>query len=219
MKRKYTFFLFFCFLVINLSAQNFSKNAYLLSTFMNGKVVHKDGATSKALFNYNLVNKKILFKGENNEILELSNPNELSYINIGEMTFEHVSGQKFYEKISINDLDLYVYWQVQLLPEGKTGAYGVRDQTSSVHQLQTVYSYLSKTNTISTEDDFLAYSKNQYFLKINDKFKLFDSSKSLSKLFKGKEFEVERKLTEDKLNFENFEDVKKAIAICSQFVK
>ncbi len=217
MKSKYFAIITLFFIPLYLIAQENSNDRYLFEKFENGRAFFKNGSASHSIFNYDLVDQKILFK-DNNEILELADPSSIIYINIDGRTFEHIKNETFYEKISYDKTDLYINWKSTKISEGKNAGYGGKSQTSSVANITRV-NREGGTHKLKSGEEFNLQSNNTFYLKIDHKLKRFDSLNSFAKLFKRYEEQIKAGLKNENLDFRNIEDVKKAVQYCQQYVK
>lgn len=215
MKKKYNLFLLLILLPIIVSAQDLLKDGYLFDKFEDGKAILKNGQISKALFNYNTISEKLFFISDG-KILELANPDQVVLVNMDGRVFEHIKNSLFYERIKIGDEALYVRWRSVSLSKGKKGAYGQTSTTSSIDNINQISS-VGNVVKLKTDEEYNIVPRNLYYLKIGNKFKEFKSPDSLSKLFKGHEEEIKTYIKEQKLGFDNIEDVKKAVAFCEPF--
>lgn len=201
---------FLCLLSNNLCSQDESDYVYLFDDFQKGTAILKANQKSTNLFNYNIISGKMLFK-YNNNILELADPESISYIQIGDRIFEHARGQNFYEKVKIGNIDLYIYHKGNLISQGANTGYGIKSQTSAVDKINTITSLEGNVHKLNVDDSFNIRRKNTHYLKIEGKFKRFNSLNSFAKLFKGQEKEIQEKLENKKLDFSKTKDVIEAI--------
>ncbi|MBK5722731.1 hypothetical protein JGH11_17805 [Dysgonomonas sp. Marseille-P4677] len=217
MKKNYNLFLLLIIFPIFLLAQDSLGEGYLFDKFKDGKVIFKNGQISNAPFNYNTLSEKLLFMSDG-EMLELANPNQVVLVNIDNRIFEHIKDGLFYERIKVGDGALYVRWKSLSISKGKKGAYGVTSSTSSIDNINQISSS-GNVVKLKSDEEFRVTPRNQYFLKIANKFKEFNSADSLAKLFKGHEDEIKKYIKDAQLDFNKIEDLKKAIEFCGQYNK
>lgn len=213
----YFFLLLFSAISISSFSQKKENSTYLFNNFQPGTVIFKSGITSKSTFNYELVKGKIHFKN-NNEILELANPQLVKQINIGDHIFEYVKGDEFYEKISFENIDLYIKHKGTVISQGKNSGYGGRSQTASIDGINRINTATGKTVELKVDVDFSIKKRSTYYLKIDGKFKSFNSVNSLAKLFDDNQEQIKETLNNEKINFENTDDVIKAVKLCEQYL-
>ena len=68
---------------------------YAYNDFMIGIAYFKDGRCSKADFNYSVLYEEMHYKGADNEILAVSNGEEIGMIKIGDDTYVHTERKAF----------------------------------------------------------------------------------------------------------------------------
>ena len=213
MKAKIIFILL-CILPIFAMAQDKENEAYLFNKFEKGVALYKGGNQIQSFFNYDLISGKIVFK-DGNTVMELANPELFDQISVGDRVFKYIKGETFYEKVDINNLDLYIEWKSQLISQGKNVGYG-SSQSSAVNDV----SHLSQngsTYNLNSSEKFNLIPKNSYYVQLKGKYKRFNSAKSLAKLFKNHEDEILKYIDSEKIKFDSEEDIKKAVVFCSQF--
>lgn len=218
MKNVYLILSVFLFFSLHSFAQSEDQDPrFLFNKFEKGKVVFKKGGASLSMLNYNLLLSKFVFLSEDKAIMELGNPSLVSYIDINGRIFEQVKDSEFYEKMKADsaNLHLYVKWSSSLMSQNKKSGYGVNPNASSNSSSDVDYdghSFKSKVNK-----DIVLNAKNSFFIKLDGKFQKFNSADSLAKLFKSNETEIKKYLKDQKLNFKDIDDIKKAVEYCSQY--
>ncbi|MDU1904045.1 MAG: hypothetical protein E6772_04610 [Dysgonomonas sp.] len=208
------FLVLFFWFTGNLYSQDENNYLLLFDDFQQGVAMLKTNKKSTNLFNYELATGKVLFKNNDN-IMELADPESISFIKIGDRIFEHIKGRDFYEKINVGNTDLYIYHKGSLLSKGKNVGYGARSQTSSTEGINMITNSEGRVMKLNVDEDFEIKRKNIYYLKIDGKFKRFNSLSSFAKLFKGQESQIEESLKNERLNFNDTEDIIKAISIAN----
>lgn len=217
MRNKINFILFILFLPVLSFAQENPNSNYLFEKFQSGKVIFKNGSNATGNLNYDIVRETFVFR-ENNEILDLANPNSVAVVNINNRIFEHAKGDIFYERVNLdNDATLYIQWNNKLLSKGKKGAYGTVSQTTSIDNVSQITGPGGNVN-LSDTSEYTYKNNNTYYLKQKGKYKRFISSDSFSKLYKGHEQEVKDYLKSENINLKILDDVKKAVIHCAQYL-
>lgn len=218
MKNKYLLLsLFFSLFLVSLKLQAQEDNVYIFDEFKNGKVVYKNGAVVYAKLNYDPLNQRMLFLSpSDNSLLEIVNPSDISYINIEGRMFEQIKGNLFYERINYNDLILYIQWRSKAISEGKPSGYGTTSTTSAITSVS-VINKEGRTIPLNVSEKFNYKPDNFYYVKINNTQKRFSTPDSLAKLFKAHKKEIKKYIKENKLDFDNPEDIKSAVEYCSQY--
>ena len=218
MKNKYLILsLFFSLFFVSLELQAQEDNVYIFDEFKNGKAVYKNGAVVYAKLNYDPLNQRMLFLSpSDNALLEIVNPSDISYINIEGRMFEQIKGNLFYERINYNNFIFYIQWRYKAVSEGKPSGYGMTSTTSAITSVS-VINKEGRTIPLNVSEKFNYKPDNFYYIKINNTQKRFSSPDSLAKLFKVHKEEIKKYIKENKLDFDNPEDIKSAVEYCSQY--
>lgn len=218
MKNKYLLLsLFFSLFFVSLELQAQEDNVYIFDEFKNGKAVYKNGAVVYAKLNYDPLNQRMLFLSpSDNALLEIVNPSDISYINIEGRMFEQIKGNLFYERINYNNFIFYIQWRYKAVSEGKPSGYGMTSTTSAITSVS-VINKEGRTIPLNVSEKFNYKPDNFYYIKINNTQKRFSSPDSLAKLFKVHKEEIKKYIKENKLDFDNPEDIKSAVEYCSQY--
>ena len=218
MKNKYLLLsLFFSLFFVSLELQAQEDNVYIFDEFKNGKAVYKKGAVVYAKLNYDPLNQRMLFLSpSDNTLLEIVNPSDISYINIEGRMFEQIKGNLFYERINYNNFIFYIQWRYKAVSEGKPSGYGTTSTTSAITSVS-VINKEGRTIPLNVSEKFNYKPDNFYYIKINNTQKRFSSPDSLAKLFKVHKEEIKKYIKENKLDFDNPEDIKSAVEYCSQY--
>ncbi len=203
-----------CLFCAGIFAQDEGYRGYLFDNFEKGKVIYTKGGISKGDFNYDTLIERMLFITADSTVYELAEPSIINRVEIGDRIFEHVKNGLFYEQIVVGNMNLYVRRFSNLLSEGKPGAYGTKSNTVAV-ELIGQHASGGKFYKLRVDEDFKVKYNNSYFLKLKNKFQRFSSFDALVKLFKGHEAEIKDYVKVENLNFNNIEDIKKAVLFCS----
>lgn len=217
MKNKYYFLLLSIIFSVSMSAQKIQIK-YIFDEFRQGKLVHKRGDTHYAPFNYDIVDQRLMFMSADSTMLEIAEPEEVSFVNIDGRIFEHIKGTFFYERINLGNCIFYIQWKAKLISIGKKGAYGTTSNTSSISSINRISSN-GQMLELKVAEEFDLKPENRYFLKIKNSLKRFYSADTLAKLFKGHEEDIKKYIQENNLSFNNIENIKSAVEYCSQYME
>jgi hypothetical protein len=125
----------------------------------------------------------------------------------------------FYEKVNAgHDAFFYIRWHSTLLSNGKAGGYGTRSSTSAIDNIGQINGN-SGLYKLKVNEEYNATPHNSYFLKVRNSFKSFSSADTLAKLYKGHTEEIKEYAKAENIDFNNPEDVKKAVAYCATIGK
>lgn len=189
------------------------KEIFLFDSFQDGVINFIISPSTKAKINYGTVSEKIYFLDKDSTILELTNFRGVSTVQIADRTFEHIKEGILYEKIVAGDFSFYIRWRTKYRLGAKTGAYGMQTETSSITNYSSIYGQHSgETYHLKTNQQVKTSKNNEYYVKLNGKFKKFNSLNALAKLFKAHQDTIRKYIETEKLKFENIEDIQKAVA-------
>jgi len=199
-----------------LVAQEEGDNGYLFPDFMQGTVLFKNGGVEPAMLNYNYVTKLMLLKDNKDQILEFSDLSSIVAINIDNRVFIKGKNNAFYEQVPAGNGFYYIQWFGKTISQERAGAYGTYSSTSAV----TTYSTINSDNrVIQLKVGEKAKTKKNcnFCLKVKNNFKSFDSARTLGKLFKGHEAEIEKFAAEQKIDFSKAPDIERMVVFCEKF--
>jgi len=192
----------------SLFAQEEVGSGMLFPAFEKGTVIFKTGTRSSASLNYDMIRQQMLFLEADSTIKAIANSLDISVVIIGERRFLPVSSQgEFYEEVQAGKGSLFVKRKATLLSQGKAAAYGGYSQTSSTTSFSSWHDNAGNSVNLSVNEKFSLEIKCTYYLKIGNSYKSFFSAKSLGKLFKGHESEIEEYAKKQPVDFSKIEDV------------
>jgi hypothetical protein len=201
-------------------AQENLNNGLLFGKFMSGTVIYKNMTQVSALLNYNSVEEEMLFKTPDNSIMALDNPSSVAAIVIGNRRFVYAQKDAFYEEISAGkDNSFYILWKSKLISQGKGSAYGGRSGASAITNIGSHQGRGADYSRLNLDEKFETKTEQYFYLKINDKYKLFNSAKSLGKLFKGHEAEIEEFAKQQNTDFKKTSDIAEITEYCYSLSK
>jgi len=180
----------------------------ILPEFKKGTVYFKDGNNVNSILNYDGLTQEFLFNN-NGTILALGETVNVDSINIDNRIFIN-TGKKFYEKVRAGSGEYYINWTSKLIDVGKQGGYGGVSKTSATDSYTSTGHALDPlrfTQDTGYESDL----GTDYYLKIDNKYKRFSSAKSLAKLLKKEDKELENFAKTEKIDFKDPDDVKKLL--------
>jgi len=197
----------------SLFAQEEANSGMIFPKFEKGTVVFKNGVRSAALLNYNMMQEEMLFLDADSSILALANPSEVVVVIIGERRFVPTSSNSvFYEELQTGKGSFFVQRKARKLSEGKASAYGGYSQTSSIDSYSSYQSSSSgQVVKLTPNEKFRTKNECFFYLKPGNSYKKFFSAKTLGKLFKGHEMEIEKFAKEQSVDFSKIEDVTRIV--------
>lgn len=207
------------FLSLTVFCQTELDNGLLFPDFSLGEVHYKNGSVANAQLNYNTMEEELLFKDPNGEVMAVSEPQNIGFVVINERIFVHIKNDLFYEVVEQEDgLSFYIQWKSKPVSEGKGSAYGGRSQASSITNVGT-YRNRAGYRSLNLDEKFKVKVDCSYYLRISNSYKKINTVKSLTKLFKGHDSEIENYAKEQKIDFSKQEDIRKIVAFCSKLSK
>ncbi|MDR2293232.1 MAG: hypothetical protein LBE11_07145 [Prevotellaceae bacterium] len=194
-------------------AEQLPRNAvYIFPDFTEGTAFFKNGTVTTAKLNYNTLTEEMQFVDDKENIMAISNPQDIDYIIINKKVFYYVSGKSFGELLTYND-------EIKFLTKRKTtlaysqakGAYGQSNTTFSVTSVVPTRQYdigILRDLTFNIIDEFL--------LERNKKFNKISGVKSFIKIFPQYKDEINQFVESNKTNFKNEKDLIKLTNYCTQ---
>ena len=182
--------------------------------FTQGIVFFRDGTTSYALLDYNLLNGEIQFIAPKGDTLAVANEATTKYITINKDTF-------FYDKLFVQlvtgnaNAKLAKKETLAIGDIKKIGAYDQATSTSSITTISSVNSNGRVTNLTEQKEVTLSKKITYY---IGDTYNHFlpASKKNIVKLFGQKQRAIEQYLKDNKTAFDKEEDLKSLIVFLAE---
>lgn len=194
-----------------------SNPRFLFDRFEKGVVIYSNGSpATESLFNYDTLTEKLLFMLPDSSMMELDMPGIISEVKIGDRLFEQVNRNAFYEKAEAGENILYIRWKSKLPVIKKEGPYGMISETGAIDNIDQI-AFMGSLYDFNKKKDLPLISVNIYYLKVKNKFKRFDSFNGLAKIIKSQQEEIKTCIKEKSLDFNNREDVKRALEECILF--
>jgi len=222
---RFSTLLFLLLLPFTLFGQEvFLSNGFIFPDFKMGTVVFNNGSLVAAPLNYNCFKNEMIFKNQDSTVMTLADPSAIKVIKIGERFFVYSGLGAFYEEIQAGDTFFYIQWRQQQFEDGKlvdnggySGASALSGGLANVGVINGQgagnYANLRLDMKYDVKDD------NLYFIKVKERYRSFNSAKTLSKFFKGHELEIDAFAKEQNINFIKPADIGKIVEFCSKLAK
>jgi hypothetical protein len=179
---------------------------YVLPDFTAGIVIFKDGRTANGPLNISTITQKLLFISPEGEIQVAYNQNTIDRVSVKGRSFVQTN-QGFVELLDmVDDVILGCVKRVKFLESEKKGAFGTSSQTSSVTSISSITADGQIYELAQNVKTPYIYSVTPY-LGRNGKFS-YATKKYMLRCFPSKKNEIEAYLKENKVDFENLEDVR-----------
>ena len=196
----------------SLFAQEESGDGKLFPQFEKGTVFSKKGGQTSASLNYDMIRQQMLFLTSDGTEMTFADPLDIIVVKIGERRFLPASPRGvFYEEIQVGEGSFFVQRIAFYLSEGKAAAYGGYSQTQSSTSYGSIQSKEGYVEKLKSGDKFKMVTNSVYYLQSGSKYKKFNSAKTLGKLFKGHESEIETFADRESVNFRKPEDVARIV--------
>ncbi|MCK9626475.1 MAG: hypothetical protein M0R23_08475 [Bacteroidales bacterium] len=225
--KKFIFYILFFFLGIQCFSQEIRHNVkddlaeyildsvkYVMKDFSDGNVIFQNGEMSKGLLNICVIDQTLRFLSPEGEILKVNNENTVSSVSIKGRSF--LKNRSLYIELleMSDDIVLGVARKITFLEQEKEGAYGKASPTTSVSTMTT---YSDGGRTVNLGEDIVTpfrYKEIPYLYK-NGIFYVA-KKKYFQKFFPEKKKKIESYINENKVNFDEMEDVKALFLFLSQ---
>jgi len=209
---RFYFYLFALCSFNSLFAQEVSGDGRLFPQFEKGTVFLKNGVHASVSLNYDMVQEQMLFLAPDSTEMKIANPLDVAVVKIGERRFLPASSKDiFYEEIPAGEGSFFVQRIAFYLSEGKAAAYGGYSQTSSVTSYGSIQSENEGIVKLKPGDKFRLVTQYVYYLQSGNKYKKFNSAKTLGKLFKGHESEIQAFADRESIDFRTMEAVARIV--------
>ncbi|HVG16860.1 MAG TPA: hypothetical protein VM935_17950 [Chitinophagaceae bacterium] len=191
-----------------------TEDLFLYPRFIKGKVFFRDGTKAEAQLNYCSLGSEMHFIGPKGDTLVLAGEETVQLIQIDKDSFYYdkgyvrIIGGNNYLKLARKEL-----WIVT--DTKKVGAYNTSSNSSSITSY-TAYNEGGRTYDLVINEDMLLKKAEQYYF--GDKFNHFvlAGKQNLLALFPKKQGLIKTYLKENKIDFDNREDLGKLVRLLSE---
>lgn len=190
---------------------------YAYNDFMIGIAYFKDGRCSKADFNYSVLYEEMHYKGADNEILAVSNGEEIGMIKIGDDTYVHTERKAFAKMLlycETNEVMLCQQRRTHILKEdARFGAYGTSTETVAASLVQRT-EFNPNLIDLNAYRDLKYDIEDHYLFIIKDKVVTIRSKKAFEKAFPKLKNQIKEYLAENRVNFNKPDDIIRLTRVC-----
>ena len=185
--------------------------SFLFDKYEDAQVVLRAGGELKSKMNYNIVANKFYFVDpQDKQVKELANPGDILLIKIAVRTFSPYSNGAGIEMLPTKPV-VYVQYKASARKEAPVGAYGTRSETTAVQSYGSVMSN-GQSYQLQGEKMIVGNRHHIYWVKKDDKMKQFRNFKQFAKIYSKHRAEIEKYIGENKVNFENVDQI---VKLCS----
>ncbi|MCX6256013.1 MAG: hypothetical protein NTV31_16290 [Bacteroidia bacterium] len=188
---------------------------FLFPEFLSGKIDLKDGRDFDMILNYNIISEKITFI-QRGKILDLTNPGSVDTIYLGGKIFIPF-GKVFYEVLSEEPFILFVQHKGIVQEPLKTDSYGRVPETSSASSMN----YFKDGSDLKAllDRNFIIKKEDVYWVHMNESMQSFKDATQLVKIFPDIKSEIRLYIRQNKIKFENSDDILKLMNYCNSLIK
>lgn len=205
---------------VKQNEQELTNKMFQYNQFTPGQAIYKNGTVTSAKLNYSYLTNMILFIDAKGDTLELSQGENFREIVIGVDTF-YYSKKEFLQQITHNPVyNLLVRRSLKYNGQEKKGAYGTYSGTTSTSSYNNITpaeggGFMKLTSDVNT---VYVFSDDYYFIKNSDQV-YPATKKGVSKLFSGKQQELNNFLLLQQINFDKKEDLYKILSFAVSVLK
>jgi len=188
---------------------------YYYAQFMPAKVYFRDGAKSAALMNYSTLVDQILFIDPKGDTLALLDGQTIKYISMDKDTFyfhegylRHVAGNS-----SVKLAERRVW---ELADIRKIGSHNRPATTYAVNSYSSLIDIFGKSHELIMNEDVVLRKKSLYFFGDNYYSFTHADKKNFLGLFPKQEERLSDYIKENKVKFDNGEDLKNLVQFLGQ---
>lgn len=177
--------------------------------FTNGKVFLRDGSKTEVRLNYNRLVDEMHFVGPSGDTLALDNEKTIKYIVIGTDTFYYDEGYlRLVSTGSLAKLGIQQIWKIS--DTRQVGAYNTTNNSLSM------LSYISMNEggrlyDLTVNEDIILTKIERYYFGDNFNHFVIADKGNLLALFPKEQNSISRYLKENKVSFNNRNDLEKLI--------
>jgi len=185
---------------------------YLFPEFRKSTIKMTKGEEMVLMVNYNIVTEKMIAH-QNSKLYEVPNKAMVDTVIVGSRKF--VPDDKgFFEVLSEGTIPLLIQYSGKIAQPGKPAGYG------GTSQLSNTKSYIpqdmgSGVFNVRLPEDVIVNAEYTYWMSINNEKFSFVNERQFMKIFAGKETEIKKFIRENKIKFENSDDVVKLSLFCA----
>jgi len=176
---------------------------YLYPQFITGKVFLKNGSSSSAVLNYDMLLGEIAFL-KDLDTMVIKRKNEIGIITIEQDTF--IYRGEYYKIIHSGKVKVCAKDKIKLIEIVKQGAFGTSNRSAAGESYGSMSIKRDFINLVTTEDIVLRRDVEFYILTSNNELVSFRKKKVIE-LYLNKKAEIEKYLKSNKVNFESQKDI------------
>jgi hypothetical protein len=196
------------------SDENFSQ--YMFPGFTKGLVRMKTGESFNAVLNYNTVTENMVWE-KDGKLLDLANMESVDTIFLQNRKFIPVD-KVFYEVLVNAPISMFIQHKNDLVQAGSPAGYGSTSQTSSIKNFSSI-ALNSRTYNLALPPDYTLNQSTVYWIKKSNTMFSFLNKRQFLKIFPGEKDEIEKFINQNRLKFENRDDLIKLVNYCNDVIR
>ena len=187
---------------------------YVLPEFTAGTVIFNDKGYSNGAVNIHALTQKVHFIDENGDIREIDDNSNVKIVIAKKRNFLNCSYGFIEMYESAGEVTVGELRQVNIISEVKTGAYGSKSESTAIQSVGFVTDNGMKTDlNVNTRVPYI-YRKVPYLIRKGSVIPA--NRKTFTKSFPHKKDFIEQYLKENKVDFENVEQVREFFRILNK---
>ncbi len=167
------------------------------------------------VLNYNLVFEKVVIVQEN-KICDLSNPGSVDTIYLLNRKFVP-AGPVFYELLTERPFTLFVQHRSKVSLPPKMDSYGKIPETAATDAKKLLL--IGDKSNISSDQELIFNKEDVYWMQVDNSMQSFRDASEFYKLFPNIKSELKQYIRQNKIKFENPDDIEKLMIYCNGLVK
>ena len=175
---------------------------YVVPAFQKGKVVYKNGEFATGDLNISIVDQTLRFKDGNGQILSVDDNNAVDRVTIGPMLFLHLGKEYAGVADSKGEVILCVVRKLEFKRDEKTGAYGMKSETTNIGRIGSMYD----SGSIYDINLEAGYKVRETPVLVRKGRQYAFNKKSLEKLFPDKKAVLAEYLQANSVDFDSAQD-------------
>ncbi|MEQ9439009.1 MAG: hypothetical protein RIG62_08165 [Cyclobacteriaceae bacterium] len=190
---------------------------YRYETFQHGTISFYNGKTSSGKLNYNLLLGDMQFVNPARDTLSLANEQTIRQIRLGGDTFYYDARHGYIEVVQTYPLATLAIQQ-KLLPlsKEKMGAYEQSSGVSSIREYGSINTGTGATHQLELKGDLLITKKVTYLLIDKNQRVRRANRSGILRLFAQDKKEINAFIEEQRINFNQLEDLQSLLEFCQQ---
>ena len=189
---------------------------FLYPGFSNSRVKMKFGKDITIMLNYNLVTEKMIFLQKGN-VYDMINQGSVDTIYLNGCRFVPY-GKVFYEVVPGAHVTFFIQHRGSILSPSRPAAYGgTSDVSSSTYMTRIEFG--SQVYNMQLKSDLKVKYDPLYWVKLNETMYCFTGEKQFLKVFSESGDKIKQYIRNNKLKFENREDLMKIWSYCNEIIK